>query len=102
MKLHFWHFFKLFPSSEIDFWPFLKWQKMAFVKKIFFREIDLFDFTSFFGPDFFKFSVPFCETLTKKLVFSMNWSYFFKACFLPTFARTLLPQNIVPDKIEYD
>ena len=29
------------------------------VKKIF-REIDLFDFTSFFGVDFFKFSGPLC------------------------------------------
>ena len=33
--------FKLFPSSKIDFWPFLKLQKMEFdQKKIFFREID--------------------------------------------------------------
>ena len=24
--------FKLFPSSKIDFWPFLKWQKMENVK----------------------------------------------------------------------
>ena len=30
MKLHFWQFFKLFPSSKIDFWPFLKFQKMEF------------------------------------------------------------------------
>ena len=39
--------FKLFPSSKIDFWPFLKLQKMEFGQKKF-REIDLFDFTSFF------------------------------------------------------
>ena len=32
---------------------FLKLQKMDFGQKIFFREIDLFDFTSFFGLDFF-------------------------------------------------
>ena len=35
-----------FPSSKIDFWPFLKLQKMEFSTKKF-REIDLFDFTSF-------------------------------------------------------
>ena len=52
--------FKLFPSSKIDFWPFLKWQKMEF-GQIFFREIDLFDFTSFFGLDLFKFSGPLWE-----------------------------------------
>ena len=39
--------FKLFSSSKIDFWPFLKLQKMEFGQKNF-REIDLFDFTSFF------------------------------------------------------
>ena len=44
--------FKLFPSSKIDFWPYLKWQKMDFGQKIF-REINLFDFTVFFGLDFF-------------------------------------------------
>ena len=41
-----WHF-KLFRSSKIDFWPFLKLQKMEFAQYFFFREIDLFDFTSF-------------------------------------------------------
>ena len=35
--------FKLFPSSKIDFWPFLKLQK-------------LFNFMSFFSLDFFKLS----------------------------------------------
>ena len=43
---------KLCPSSKIDFWPYLKWQKMKFSKK-FFCEIDLFHFTSFFALDFF-------------------------------------------------
>ena len=47
--------FELFPSSKIDFWPFLRLQKMEFGQKKF-REIDLLDFTSFFGLDFFKFS----------------------------------------------
>ena len=40
-------FFGSFPSSKVDFWPFLNLQKMEYgEKKI--REIDLFDFTSFF------------------------------------------------------
>ena len=47
--------FKLFPSSKMDFWPFLKLQKMECGQKIF-CEIDLFDFTSFFDLDFFNFS----------------------------------------------
>ena len=38
--------FELFPSSKIDFWPFLKLQKM---------EIDLFDFTSFLAWTFLNF-----------------------------------------------
>ena len=49
------------PSSKIDFWPFLKLQKNGFWSKNFFREIDLFDFTSFFGLDFLKFSGPRCK-----------------------------------------
>ena len=36
-----------FPVQKLIFWPFLKWQKMDFGEKEFFREIDLFDFTSF-------------------------------------------------------
>ena len=40
--------FKLFPSSKLDSWPFLRLQKMEFGQKIF-HEIDLFDFTSFFA-----------------------------------------------------
>ena len=40
-----------FPSSKIDFWPFLKLQKMEFgQKKI--PEIDLFDFTNFLAWTF--------------------------------------------------
>ena len=35
-----------FTSSKIDFWSFLKLQKMEFGQK-FIREIDLFDFTNF-------------------------------------------------------
>ena len=52
-------FLKHFPSSKIEFWPFLKLQKLDFGQN-FFREIDFFDFTSFFGLDFFKFSGPLC------------------------------------------
>jgi len=52
--------FKLFPSSKIDFWPL---QTMDFGQKKFLREIDLFDFTSFFfGLDFFKFSCSLAVT----------------------------------------
>ena len=57
MKLHFWQFFL---STKIYFWPFLKWQKMDFGQQNF-REIDLFDFTSFFfGWTFFNF-LAHCE-----------------------------------------
>ena len=41
-----------FSVQKIDCWPFLKLQKMKFGQKKF-REIDLFDFTSFFDLDFF-------------------------------------------------
>ena len=37
-------FYTFSPSSKIDFWPFLKLQKMDFGKK---KLIDLFDFMSF-------------------------------------------------------
>ena len=37
------------------FWNCQKW---SLAKMFFFREIDLFDFTSFFGLDFLKFSGP--------------------------------------------
>ena len=56
VKLHFWQFYT-FHSSKIDFWPFLKMQKIEFGQKknlwnwfIWFHE--------FFGLDFFKFSGP--------------------------------------------
>ena len=49
VKLHFW--------QQIDFWSFLKLQKMDVGQKIFFCEIDLFDSTSFFfWPGLFTFS----------------------------------------------
>ena len=44
--------FQVFPSSKIEFWPFLTLQKMDFGQKIF-CEIDLFDFTIFFWPGLF-------------------------------------------------
>ena len=41
--------FKLFPSSKIDFWPFLKLQKIEFWQKKIIKLI----FMNFFGLDFF-------------------------------------------------
>ena len=67
--------FKLFPSLKIDFWPFLKLQKNGFwSKKIFFREIDLFDFTSFFfGPGLFLNFLANCEVgKTKYIVLNLT------------------------------
>ena len=63
VKLHFWQF-ETFSQSKNWFWPFLKLQKMEFgPKKI--REIDLFDFKSFFfGLDFFNF-LAHCAQLAK-------------------------------------
>ena len=40
---------------------------MVFGQKKIFREIDLFDFTSFFGLDFFKISGPLVNWFLKKL-----------------------------------
>ena len=68
--------FKFFPTWKIDFWPFLKLQKMEFGQEKF-HEINLFDFTNFFGPDFFKFSGPLCaiEVVTFKSHYS-QWRLF--------------------------
>ena len=60
--------FKLFPSSKIDFWPFLKLQKWNLAKKKI-RENDVFDFTSFFALDFFQFSGQLCAA---------EWNFFFQ------------------------
>ena len=49
-----------FPVQKIDIWPFLKFKKMEFGQKNFFREINLFVFTNFFHLDFFKFSGLLC------------------------------------------
>ena len=52
-------FLVVFPSSKIDFWPFLK---MEFgLKNI--REINLFDFMSFFGLDSLNF-LTHCDEVT--------------------------------------
>ena len=53
-------FSALSPSPKIDFWPFLKWQKMELQVKKIIRKIDLFDFTSFFALDFLNFSGLLC------------------------------------------
>ena len=50
-----------FPVQKLIFGPFFKLQKMEFGQKEF-SEIDLFDFTSFFGLDFFNF-LAHCELL---------------------------------------
>ena len=42
-----------------------------YLKKIF-CEIDLFDFTSFFGLDFFKFSGPLCKYLPIRFMIFKN------------------------------
>ena len=60
-----------FLVHKIDFWSFLKLQKMEFGQKKFFREIDLFDFMSFFGLDFFKFSGLLCL-----LLHSISFNFF--------------------------
>ena len=65
MKLHFWHFS---PSSKIDFWPFLKLQKMEFGQKDFFREMDLFDFTSFLAWTFLNFLSELAISVHKKVM----------------------------------
>ena len=52
---------KLFSSSKIDFWPFLKLQKMEFGQNIF-------SWNWFFGLDFFKFSGQLCN-----LTFNIFW-----------------------------
>ena len=45
--------FKLFPSSKIDFWPFLKSQKMKFCPNFFFVKLIYFWFHEFFWPGLF-------------------------------------------------
>ena len=52
----------VFPSSKIDFWPYLKLQKMEFGQKKIIRVIDLFDFTSFFFAWTFLNFLAHCDT----------------------------------------
>ena len=52
---------KIFPHQKLIFGHFLKWQKKWILVKKKFREIDLFDFTSFLVLAFFKkISGPLC------------------------------------------
>ena len=68
--------FSSFPSSKIDFWPFLKLQKMEFGQKKN-SEIDLFDFTIVFGLDFFKFSGPLlCVAELGIIIWNNLWNRF--------------------------
>ena len=55
-----------FPVQKLIFWPLLKLQKMEFGQKIS-REIDFFDFTSFFWPGFLKF---FCLAVNQRDIFT--------------------------------
>ena len=48
---------------------------MEFGQKNLFREIDLFDFTSFFGLDFFKFSGPLWTSFSKIPVIVQCWKF---------------------------
>ena len=55
-----------FPVQNFIFGHFWNSQKLNLVKKRI-HEIDLFDFTSFFGLDFFKFSGPLLLDQTEKI-----------------------------------
>ena len=48
--------------------------------------MDLFDFTSFFGLDFYKYSGS---------LYRMNWSDFLKACFIPI-SSAVEPKRLRP------
>ena len=67
----------IFPNSKVDFWPFLKLQKMEFgLKKIFFREIDLFDFTNFLDWTSWR-------TSSKIRISGTRLHYYYYICILP-------------------
>ena len=75
---------KLFPSSKIDFWPFLKLQKMEFRQKHF-REIDLFDFTRFFLDwTFFNF-LAYCDTMHFKSAGTLYSNSYLQYCTMTRF-----------------
>ena len=89
--------FKLFPTSKIDFWPFLKLQKMEFSpKKI--PEIDLFDIMSFFGLDFLKFSDSQWSQYLQKLCFHEKKKlncHFFKFHYFSIFSPLFNTNSII-------
>ena len=89
------YLFKLFPTSKIDF---LKWQKMDFFQKCF-REIDLFDFTSFLGLDFFKFSghhcVIFIDDFDKFLIVLQSEN---SKCHYENLLKSIPPLVTAPEK----
>ena len=70
--------FGSFPSSKIDFWPFLKLEKMKFGQKNYSWKWFI-RFHEFFGLDFFKFSGPLCQprtfSLQKNLYFGSLLKY---------------------------
>ena len=68
--------FKLFPSSKIDVWPFLKSQKMEFAQKNYLWNW-YFWFHEFFGLYFFKFSgLLLWKILLSLLLFLWLWWYY--------------------------
>ena len=52
-EIVFWTVLNFFPVQKLIFGHFRNRKKWNLVKKNFFREIDLFDFTSFFLPGLF-------------------------------------------------
>ena len=70
-KLFSWNYifgsFQLFLSSKIEFWPFLKLEKMEFGQKTI-REFDLFYFTNLFVLDFFKMFLAHCVRKTQPVL----------------------------------
>ena len=75
--------FKLFPSSKIDFWPFLKLQKMEFCQKNYSWNWFIW-FHEFFGLDFFKFSGTLCTVnllWPQSALLELYWNSLFKKTF---------------------
>ena len=93
-EIHFWpnSIFCNFKISIFELRKSLELPKMQFQEKN-----DLFDFTSFFGLDFFKFSGPRCEILDKKIC---RQKYFIEFFFqvsnsIAWFACHCFPEGII-------
>ena len=77
MKLHFWRF-KLFPSSKIDFCPFLKLQKMEFGQNNYSWNWFIW-FHEFFGWDFWTGKTA-KNAISRKKNFLFIWFHEFFFC----------------------